>query len=47
MSSQLLEKDSALSRFKSYKQGAKRIRRVGDVLTVIVVAGLLLLSNVP
>ncbi|CAO2826703.1 unnamed protein product [Amaranthus hypochondriacus] len=35
----LLEKDSALSRFKSYKQGAKRIRRVGDVLTVIVVAG--------
>ncbi|XP_057517845.1 succinate dehydrogenase subunit 7A, mitochondrial-like [Amaranthus tricolor] len=35
----LLEKDSTLSQFKSYKQGAKRIKRVGDVLTVIVVAG--------
>ncbi|CAO2818253.1 unnamed protein product [Amaranthus hypochondriacus] len=35
----LLEKDSALSQFKSFKQGAKRIKRVGDVLTVIVVAG--------
>lgn len=41
---QLLEKDSALSQFKSFKQGAKRIKRVGDVLTVIVVAGMPLLS---
>ena len=41
---QLLEKDSTLSQFKSYKQGAKRIKRVGDVLTVIVVAGMHLLS---
>ncbi|XP_074284450.1 succinate dehydrogenase subunit 7A, mitochondrial-like [Silene latifolia] len=35
----LLAKDPALSKFKSHKQGVKRIKRFGDVLTVIVVAG--------
>ncbi|XP_074316872.1 succinate dehydrogenase subunit 7A, mitochondrial-like [Silene latifolia] len=35
----LLEKDPALSKFKSHKQSVKRIKRFGDVLTIIVVAG--------
>ncbi|KAL2935979.1 Succinate dehydrogenase subunit 7B mitochondrial [Bienertia sinuspersici] len=35
----LLEKDSALSRFKSSNQGVKRIKKIGDVLSIIVVAG--------
>ncbi|KAK9669385.1 hypothetical protein RND81_13G126300 [Saponaria officinalis] len=34
----LLAKDPALSKFKSHKQGVKRIKKIGDVLTVIVVA---------
>ncbi|KAD2806020.1 hypothetical protein E3N88_39397 [Mikania micrantha] len=36
---QLLAKDPALERFKSYRKGASRIRRVGDYLTIAVVAG--------
>ncbi|KAK9054510.1 hypothetical protein SSX86_025588 [Deinandra increscens subsp. villosa] len=35
----LLAKDPALERFKSYRKGASSIRRVGDYLTIAVVAG--------
>lgn len=35
----LLEEDPALKRFKSHKKGVRRIRRIGDVLTIVVVAG--------
>ncbi|XP_010678699.2 succinate dehydrogenase subunit 7A, mitochondrial [Beta vulgaris subsp. vulgaris] len=35
----LLAKDPALNRFKSNKQGVKRMKRVGDVLTIVVAAG--------
>ncbi|XP_074586026.1 succinate dehydrogenase subunit 7, mitochondrial-like isoform X1 [Curcuma longa] len=34
----LLEEDPALKRFKSYKNNLKRISKVGDVLTIVVVA---------
>ncbi|KAL5723582.1 Succinate dehydrogenase subunit 7B [Ranunculus cassubicifolius] len=35
----LLEPDPALKRFKSHKKGVRLIKRVGDVLTIVVVAG--------
>ncbi|GKU88798.1 hypothetical protein SLEP1_g3019 [Rubroshorea leprosula] len=35
----LLAADPALSRFKSHKKGVKTIKRIGDVLTIVVVAG--------
>lgn len=38
---QLLAEDSALKPFKSYKQSVKKLRKFGDVLTIVVVAGML------
>ncbi|KAK2965116.1 hypothetical protein RJ640_005279 [Escallonia rubra] len=35
----LLAKDPALEPFKSHKKSVKRLKRVGDVLTIVVVAG--------
>ncbi|KFK27987.1 hypothetical protein AALP_AA8G457000 [Arabis alpina] len=35
----LLAEDSALRRFKSHKKGVHRLKKIGDVLTVVVVAG--------
>ncbi|PWA94218.1 hypothetical protein CTI12_AA060320 [Artemisia annua] len=35
----LLASDPALARFKSYRKGAASIRRIGDYLTIAVVAG--------
>ncbi|KAK3035818.1 hypothetical protein RJ639_034634, partial [Escallonia herrerae] len=35
----LLAKDPALEPFKSHKKSVKRLKRVGDVLTMVVVAG--------
>ncbi|XP_027338826.1 succinate dehydrogenase subunit 7B, mitochondrial isoform X1 [Abrus precatorius] len=35
----LLAEDSALKPFKSYKRSVKQLKRIGDVLTVVVVAG--------
>ncbi|XP_061369648.1 succinate dehydrogenase subunit 7B, mitochondrial isoform X1 [Gastrolobium bilobum] len=35
----LLAEDSALKPFKSYKQSVKQLKRIGDVLTIVVVAG--------
>ncbi|XP_071728328.1 succinate dehydrogenase subunit 7A, mitochondrial-like [Rutidosis leptorrhynchoides] len=35
----LLAKDPALERFKSYRKSASNIRRIGDYLTIVVVAG--------
>ncbi|XP_043703249.1 succinate dehydrogenase subunit 7B, mitochondrial-like [Telopea speciosissima] len=35
----LLEEDPALKRFKSYKKSVWRVKRMGDVLTIVVVAG--------
>lgn len=37
---QLLVEDPALKRFKSHKKGVWRIKRMGDVLTIVVVAGM-------
>ncbi|PPR86827.1 hypothetical protein GOBAR_AA33872 [Gossypium barbadense] len=34
----LLAKDPSLSRFKSYKKSVSTLKRIGDVLTVVVVA---------
>ncbi|CAB4280841.1 unnamed protein product [Prunus armeniaca] len=34
----LLAEDPSLKRFKSHKKGVARIKRLGDVLTVVVVA---------
>ncbi|KAM0943130.1 putative succinate dehydrogenase subunit 7 [Dioscorea sansibarensis] len=34
----LLEEDPALKKFKSYKTTVKRVSRIGDVLTILVVA---------
>ncbi|CAL9751623.1 unnamed protein product, partial [Musa acuminata subsp. burmannicoides] len=36
----LLEEDPALKRFKSYKNSLKRVSKIGDVLTILVVAGM-------
>lgn len=41
---QLLAPDPILSRFKSHKKGVKQLKRIGDVLTVVVVAGMLLVT---
>jgi len=38
---QLLAEDSALKPFKSYKKSVKQLRRIGDILTAVVVAGML------
>ncbi|OIW20086.1 hypothetical protein TanjilG_00577 [Lupinus angustifolius] len=38
-SAQLLAEDSALKPFKSYKKSVKQLKRIGDVLTIVVVAG--------
>ncbi|PIA62210.1 hypothetical protein AQUCO_00200302v1 [Aquilegia coerulea] len=35
----LLEQDPTLKRFKSYKNSVRTLKRVGDVLTIVVVAG--------
>ncbi|GAB4845616.1 Succinate dehydrogenase subunit 7A, mitochondrial [Ancistrocladus abbreviatus] len=35
----LLADDPALRRFKSHTKGVKRVKRMGDVLTIVVVAG--------
>ncbi|XAR72647.1 Succinate dehydrogenase (ubiquinone) [Bertholletia excelsa] len=35
----LLAEDPSLKRFKSHKKGVRRIKRIGDVLTIVVVAG--------
>ncbi|KAK6261131.1 hypothetical protein QUC31_006947 [Theobroma cacao] len=35
----LLAEDPSLRRFKSYKKSVWRVKRIGDVLTVVVVAG--------
>ncbi|XP_042502763.1 succinate dehydrogenase subunit 7B, mitochondrial-like [Macadamia integrifolia] len=35
----LLEEDPALKQFKSHKKSVWRLKRVGDVLTIVVVAG--------
>ncbi|XP_027902140.1 succinate dehydrogenase subunit 7B, mitochondrial-like isoform X2 [Vigna unguiculata] len=35
----LLAEDSILKPFKSYKKSVKKLKRIGDVLTVVVVAG--------
>lgn len=37
---QLLAEDASLRRFKSHKKGVHRLKRIGDVLTVVVVAGM-------
>jgi hypothetical protein len=34
-----LAEDSALKRFKSHKKSVHKLKRIGDVLTVVVVAG--------
>ncbi|XP_072052207.1 uncharacterized protein, partial [Arachis hypogaea] len=36
---QLLAEDAALKPFKSYKQSVKKLKKVGDILTIVVVAG--------
>ncbi|KAL5076351.1 hypothetical protein RYX36_015335 [Vicia faba] len=41
----LLAEDSALKPFKSYKQSVKKLRKIGDVLTIVVVAGRLRVVN--
>ncbi|KAM3232230.1 succinate dehydrogenase subunit 7A, mitochondrial [Capsicum chacoense] len=35
----LLAADPSLKRFKSHKQSVRTLKRVGDVLTIVVVAG--------
>ncbi|KAJ8753510.1 hypothetical protein K2173_022751 [Erythroxylum novogranatense] len=35
----LLAEDPALKRFKSHKKSVRTLKRVGDVLTIVVVAG--------
>ncbi|ESQ31662.1 hypothetical protein EUTSA_v10005150mg [Eutrema salsugineum] len=35
----LLAEDATLKRFKSHKKGVHRLRKIGDVLTVVVIAG--------
>ncbi|KAK3440009.1 succinate dehydrogenase subunit 7A, mitochondrial [Eucalyptus grandis] len=35
----LLAPDPILSRFKSHKKGVKQLKRIGDVLTIVVIAG--------
>ncbi|XP_010254801.1 PREDICTED: succinate dehydrogenase subunit 7B, mitochondrial [Nelumbo nucifera] len=35
----LLEEDPALKRFKSHKKSVWRLKRIGDILTIVVVAG--------
>ncbi|CAK9169389.1 unnamed protein product [Ilex paraguariensis] len=35
----LLAEDPVLKRFKSHKKGVWRLKRLGDVLTIVVVAG--------
>ncbi|XP_022735756.1 succinate dehydrogenase subunit 7A, mitochondrial-like [Durio zibethinus] len=35
----LLAEDPSLRRFNSYKKSVRRLKRIGDVLTIVVVAG--------
>ncbi|KAM1186269.1 hypothetical protein PS2_015154 [Malus domestica] len=35
----LLAADPSLKRFKSHKKGVSRVKRLGDVLTIVVIAG--------
>ncbi|CAK9330184.1 unnamed protein product [Citrullus colocynthis] len=35
----LLAEDPSLSRFRSHKKDVSRLKRIGDVLTIVVVAG--------
>ncbi|KAK9113914.1 hypothetical protein Syun_020711 [Stephania yunnanensis] len=35
----LLQEDPVLKRFKSHKKSVYRVKRIGDVLTIVVVAG--------
>ncbi|XP_022135509.1 succinate dehydrogenase subunit 7B, mitochondrial-like [Momordica charantia] len=35
----LLAEDPSLRRFRSHKKGVSRIKRMGDILTIVVVAG--------
>ncbi|CAN0903277.1 Succinate dehydrogenase subunit 7A, mitochondrial [Linum grandiflorum] len=37
---QLLAEDPAINRFKSYRKGVSKINKIGDFLTVVVVAGI-------
>lgn len=39
---QLLAEDPSLKRFKSHKKSVWRLKRIGDVLTIVVVAGKLM-----
>ncbi|KAH6822661.1 succinate dehydrogenase subunit [Perilla frutescens var. hirtella] len=41
----LLAEDPSLKRFKSHKQGVRRLKIVGDILTIAVVAGMFILSQ--
>ncbi|EXB42071.1 hypothetical protein L484_006418 [Morus notabilis] len=36
---QLLAEDPSLRKYKSHKKTVRRLKRVGDVLTIVVVAG--------
>ncbi|KAL0342795.1 UNVERIFIED_CONTAM: Succinate dehydrogenase subunitB, mitochondrial [Sesamum calycinum] len=40
----LLAEDSSLKRFKSHKKSLRSLKMVGDVLTIVVVAGMLIFS---
>ncbi|KAG8388620.1 hypothetical protein BUALT_Bualt02G0144400 [Buddleja alternifolia] len=40
----LLAEDPSLKRFKSHKKGVRRLKIAGDVLTIVVVAGMLFSS---
>ncbi|RYR75548.1 hypothetical protein Ahy_A01g000098 [Arachis hypogaea] len=37
---QLLAEDAALKPFKSYKQSVKKLKKIGNILTIVVVAGM-------
>lgn len=37
---QLLEEDPALKKFKSYKSSVKQVSKIGNVLTMLVIAGM-------
>ncbi|KAH0749845.1 hypothetical protein KY290_029077 [Solanum tuberosum] len=41
----LLAADPSLKRFKSHKQSVRTLKRVGDVLTIVVVAGSPILAH--
>lgn len=43
---QLLAEDPILKKFKSNKGGVQRLKRLGDVLTIVVVAGMLVVCSI-